>query len=343
MTNTSHRRSWRVAAHSHKLQQKTKLALVVLSLLIFSLGFSKLIVFVKNFRQPLSSDQLHTKNYSWDRQSNVNLVLQGQDIAMLTYKPAEKEVFLIKIPASSYLEVPRNLGHWPISSVFDLGQSLKPPAGSLLLKASVSNLLGLPIDGFLKSKTQTCTQLLGNLRKNPLKTFPLLPSLQTDLSLPELIFLEWGLSVIRFDKVQIFDLAQLNLMEKTQLPDGTQVLIADPIKIDSLMVQLGERTFRQESLTIAIYNATEAAGLAGKAGRIVTNLGGNVIIVSSLTDSAQSGVYPGMATDQEIQSTATFKRLVQIFGEGAKIPPAELTSSRAQINIVLGEDFAQRF
>lgn len=341
MTKSVHHHSWKVVEQSRRLHQKTKLALLILTVLILSLFFGKLVIFIKSLKQPFSYGG-DTKSYAWNTKSNINLIIKGKTLAVLTYKPVDQEISLIKIPSNSYLSLPQNLGVWPLSSVFDLGQSLKPPQGSYLLKTAVSNLMGIPIDGFLNDEFQIPEELLDNLRKNPLKTVTLLPSLKTDLSFPELFSLEIGLSQVRFDKVQILDLQ--DLMQTDELPDGTKVLIGDPIKIDSLSSKLAETSFKTESLTIAIYNGTATVGLAQKAARMITNLGGNVIITNSLGQKqTKSGVYVNIPDEKKLQLTATYTRLVQIFGKGATIPPEELLSSRAQISVVLGDDFAQKF
>ncbi|QQG43234.1 MAG: LytR C-terminal domain-containing protein [Candidatus Daviesbacteria bacterium] len=341
MTRSAHRRSWKATEQNRKLHQKTKLAIAILIILILSLLFGKIAIFLKSFQQPFSQEE-STKNYTWNGKSNINLIITGKTLAVLTYKKVEQEIFLIKIPPHSYLNLPQNLGSWPLSSVYDLGQSLKPPQGSYLLKTSVSNLMGIPIDGFVGKENQTPVELLESLRQNPLKTLTLVPTLKTDLSLPELISLSTSLPQVRFDKVQTLDLE--DLMIPAELPDGTLSLTGDSIKIDSLTNKLAEASFRKEGLTIAIYNGTSTVGLAGKAARMVTNLGGNVIILSSLEENqAKSGVYLSTADEKKLKLTETFKRLVQIFGLRATILPEELRSSRAQINVVLGEDFAQRF
>lgn len=341
MTKSAHSHSWKAAQNDHKLRQKTKLAVFILVALIFSLFFSKLVIFIKGLEGPVSKEE-GVKNYTWNSRSNINLIINGKTLAILTYKPDRQEIFLIKVPSNSYLTLPQNLGNWPLSSIFDLGQSLKPPQGAYLLKTAVSNLMGIPMDSFLRNSSQTPEELLANLRQNPLRTIFLLSSLKTDLSLSELISLELGLSKVRFDKQQILDLQ--DLMQPAELPDGTKILTSDPIKIDSLSSKLAETSFRQDGLTIAIYNGTSVVGLAGKAARIITNLGGNVIITNSLADKqTKTGVYVSVADEKKLKLTATYARLVQIFGLRATISPEELLSSRAQINIVLGEDFAQRF
>lgn len=337
MTKSAPHHSWKTVEQKRKLHQKTKLAVLILIVLILSLLLGKIAIFIKSFQQPFSSGSV--KNYTWNGKSNLNLIITGKTLAVLTYKKADQEIFLVKLPPNSFLSLPQNLGSWPLSSVFDLGQSLKPPQGSSLLKTAVSNLMGIPIDGFVSS-SQTPTELLQSLRQNPLKTWSLVPTLKTDLNLPELISLSFSLPQVRFDKVQTLDLQ--DLMLPLDLPDGTKVLTGDPIKIDSVSSRLAEASFRKEGLTIAVYNGTSTVGLAGKAARMITNLGGNVIITNSLEGSqAKSGVYT--SDEKKSNLTTTFQRLVQIFGKGATIPPEELRSSRAQINVVLGEDFAQRF
>ena len=71
-----------------------------------------------------------------------------------------------------------------------------------------------------------------------------------------------------------------------------------------------------------------------KAARIITNLGGNVIIVSNGQTNLKNTKVTGV-------KSKTLDRLKQIFEISGKIDPnmEELTSSRADINVFLGEDY----
>ena len=79
--------------------------------------------------------------------------------------------------------------------------------------------------------------------------------------------------------------------------------------------------------------------MAQKAARMITNLGGNVIITSNAQNIYAKTIVTG-------QTGPTLTRLSEVFDLGcskdptcANIPVPEVENSRAQINIVLGEDF----
>ena len=158
-------------------------------------------------------------------------------------------------------------------------------------------------------------------------------SLKTDLTLLELLRLKIGLSSVRFDKVKELDLDKLSVLDKESLPDGTSVYTADPIRLDSILSDLADPVIISEHKTIAVLNATNQPQLAGKWARLITNLGGNVIITANAGEKLRKTKVQGL-------QSATLRRLKQIFGSGDKISSQDenTISSRAQINLLLGED-----
>ena len=323
---------WKDVQSKVKSKKRNKLALIVLGLVVLLLTLSWLI----QFTQSLFTSSI-PRNYHWDGEFNINLVLRGSGISVLSYNPKEGKVTIFNIPDETFLEVPGGFGSWQIRAVYDL-------KGDPLLKETLTSFLGLPIDGFLDlsaMKSQpTGHQFVDLIRENPLSGFHLLSSLKTDLTIWELINLKRGLSTVRFDKIRELSLEKISVLDKSTLPDGTPVFTADPVKIDSLISDLSDPAILAEHKSIALFNATNRPQLAQKWARLITNLGGNVII----TTNAKKAVKNTQVLGEQSQ---TLKRLRQIFDLACqnnpkcdKIPPLDedLVSSRAQINIFLGAD-----
>lgn len=333
------RSGWKTHQKSTKVKKKTKLALTVLSLLIGLLLASKLINFVNVLGQPLNSAE--NKNYKWNGEFNLNFVTGTEDISIVSYKPQDKEILVLKIPSETYLDASSDFGKWQLRSIYALGESSKI-GGQALLKKSLSNFLGLPIDGYAS------VDLVSLFRQNLFSGFADLPKIKTDFTLGELLSLKRGLMSIRYDKIKQIDLSERLVLEKAKLADGTEVYIADPTRLDSVMVEFADPKITDEHASIAIFNATDRPNLAQRAKRIITNLGGNVIALQNApTTLAKSYVEVG-STGVEGEDSKTLIRLKQIFDLAcgndqncAKIPKMDLglASARAQIIVVLGEDF----
>lgn len=330
------KKDWKEIQSKGRIAKKTKWGLIALSLILGLLIFAQGVKFTKSLFSPWQSK--NQRNYLWSGDFNINILIKAKQISLLSFSPHNQKITIIDIPDTTYLEVSRGFGKWMISSIYDLGQSQKESGGGQLLKDTVVNLFGLPIDGFLNfspkySQSQT-TEIVSEIRKNPLTLITMLPDLKTDLTPFELIRLKWGMSKVRFDKIKQINLEKASLLQKEKLADGTEVLTADLVKLDSILSDLIDPTIQSEHKTIAIFNSTEHGGLAQKAARLITNLGGDVIITSN-------GQKRFAKTQITGEKSRTLQRLRQIFetDDTIELTQQDLVSSRAQINIFLGEDY----
>lgn len=333
-------RSWKTTQASSKTKKKIKLALAILLSLAILLVLGQLINFTKVLFGPWQSTS-QSKDYLWDDSFNINVAVLGSPISLLTFNPQQSKVTIIPLPDQTYLAVPQDYGFWQIRAVYGLG-------GGRLVKEALASFLGIPLDGFIKLdgalSQKGAPDLVQFIRSSPLNIIAALKNLQTDLTLLELVRLNLALNKVRFDKVQTLDLVGLNVLTEETLPDGTQVLTADPVRIDGVL-KLEDPKLQKDYLTIAVFNATNVPLLAQKAKRLITNLGGNVIQTGNTTFALDKTYISG-------EDSATLQRLIQIFGLGCakdlncdKLDPKDLEqiSSRARINIILGEDFAKRY
>lgn len=328
------------------VNKKNKLALAALLLLVLTIIFGKVINFVADFYRP----------HLWDGQSNINLLINkfesssfersfqvslinSQKVALLIFNPSQNKVMVLNIPDNSYLPVSGNHGSWMLSSIYGLGQSENPLSGNKLLVNSVSYFLGLPIDGYINQTDSK--SLVEDVRQNPFKVITLSQKLESNLNKSELFRLLWGISRVRFDKVLEVDLDKY--LTTTLLADGSQVLTADPVQIDSLAKNFYDGSIVEGRLEVAIVNATNYPGLAQRGARMVKNIGGNVVITTTSEVKSNNTRVLG-------KEGRALNRLAQIFNSAClNNPKCDIMDlglqiqNRADIIIVLGEDFKDRF
>ena len=332
---------WKDVQYRSKAKKRVRLALIALGLIVSLLILGQLVNFTQTLFSPWQVNS-EGKKYLWDGQFNINILLRSNPPAVFSYNPKDQKITLIKIPAETYLEVNRGFGSWQVRAIYELGQSSKI-GGNVLLKESLASFLGVPIDGYLEPtgvlETRQAEQILVLMRQSPFNIFFLLTNLKTDLSLWELIRLKLALWGVRFDKVKILDPIKLNILDQQQLADGSLALWADPLKIDSMMSDFADPNIKDEHLSIAVFNATNYPALAQKAKRLITNMGGNVIIIGNAVQRADKTKVLGKPSN-------TLKRLIQIFGcsncDKIDIQDLGLDSSRSEVNLLLGEDFYQK-
>lgn len=338
--------NWKSVQSKARIKQKSKIALIILSFIIGLLVLSWAVRFTKTLFHPWGVSDSTAKSYTWNGEFNINLLIKASDIALLSYNPKEEKIVLIHVPDETFLDVPFGFGLWQLRSVYGLGQTQKGLGGDKLLKDTLTSFFALPVDGFLdlSDQGQKSSEFLDTIRKNPLSGLNLMSKLRTDLTLMELLKLKTSLSAVRFDKIEELDLVNLNVVDKENLPDGTQIFTADPVRLDSVLSDLSDPTIVSEHKTIAIFNATDHPQLAFKWARLITNLGGNVIITANAKIRLNKTQVIG-------EKSLTLKRLQQIFAldcfdnpKCGKISEVneDLVSSRAQINVFLGEDYFNR-
>lgn len=336
-TNQNKKSGWKVVQNKNKVKKKTKLALIVLGIIMLVIFAGNLVRFTQTLFSPWKLYPVYAKGYIWNGEFNINLVVKKNfSVYVVSYNPKEKKLILLNIPETVLVEVPGGFGKWQLRSVYNLGESDKKGDGLAFLKQAVSTLLGIPVDGFLE--TENLDELL---QRNLFISFIQIPSIKTDLTLWELIKFKIGASQVRFDKVERLDLLQV--LDKGNLADGTQIYIADPVKVDSISASFADPVIKSEHKTIAIFNATEKGGLAQIASRIISNMGGNVIIVSNASQIQDASFVSG-------EESVTLERMKQLFNLNCKANREECDKikskdedyeSRAQINIILGKDFAK--
>ena len=114
------------------VSSRTKWGVAALAFLLCIILFSK----IGNL---FGSGDPSSKNYTWDGNSTLNLVVKSDQIYVASYNPTESSFTLMKVPDETYAEVPLGFGRWPVRSVYDLGQAENPPMGPrLLIQKSIS-------------------------------------------------------------------------------------------------------------------------------------------------------------------------------------------------------------
>lgn len=327
--------------------KRIKLALIVFLVIFGLLLAAQIVKFTKALYSPWGGGNIN-RSFSWEGDFNINLVIRVKGISLLIFKPQERKLTIVNLPDSTYFEAGRGFGKWMLSSIYGLGQSQEDLGGGQLLKDSVKNLFGLPIDGFLdfsgKYSQKNGAEMIQAIRESPFGGFILLSDLKTDLNPLELFRLKMGLSSVRFDKIQEINLEKLGVLGQERLADGTLVSTLDPVQLDLIFTDFADSIIKTEHKTIAVFNATNRPQLAQKWARLISNLGGDVIITSNSQNKLKVTQVMGAESKtlerlkQILESTCSTGRDRGICG---KInPKLQDFSSRAEINIFLGEDLS---
>jgi hypothetical protein len=326
-------------------RSKIKPLLVLFGILFGLLLLAKLISFLVALNTPLGINP--SQKFSWDGRSSVNLVLvikkdDAQTIqSVVNYNPLDQSINVLDISEQTYFELPKNYGSWKVGSIYKLGQEDNPPSGGKLMEQSIAKLIGLPIDGILvlkKTEGQNGEEVISKLRQNRLSIISLLSNSISDLTPLEAAHLLWTLSAVRSDKVASLDFLQSNVTDSKLLPDSSRVLGVNTVKLDLFIRKnMADPNILEESKSIAIFNATSHSNLTSQVARTLTNLGGNVITTANTTASQPHSLVTFT------KDSLTAQRIVEIYApnclKSCQINDDKVNQSRAEINIILGEDY----
>ncbi|MFA5933368.1 MAG: LytR C-terminal domain-containing protein [Microgenomates group bacterium] len=332
------------------------LGITAIFFLIALIIFGKIFGFLGGLNPQLSINN-HPKLNSWDGQSDFNLVVKMDNSYLLSYQPAGKELTIIKFPEDLNLDVPYGFGNWPMRSIYDLGQAEKPPMGPYLLRDSINISFDILADGYLifNDKRESLPDLINSERASFLPGIDILSKAKTDLNLVEFFKVWWAIKEVRGDKIKTIDLEKSELTKWLLLPDGSRVIAIDEIKLDQFEVGYFEtEKIKKEGLSIGIFNATDVPGLAERAARVLTNMGGRVIFTSNHLDKVSKSTiiskksYTSNYISKALNlycpqpKTSSFWQKIPLFGldqgEACASDAVSLDSSRADITIILGED-----
>ena len=262
-------------------------------------------------------------------------ILVSDPMVVASWNPADRTLTLITLPSDIAAEGTHGYGIYSLAAFWRLGEIDKKDG--TVLAETLSEALGVPIDGYIGPKTggnisqsvflikNICGFLGGAYRTNiPLNTF---------------ISLAWMLNVQRPHRVNTYDFTRnpSDIAQNAVLPDGSTMRILDPQRLDSQLKSVFEdESLRRESVTVAVYNTTDMPSLGNRVGRLLTNLGVSVVTVGNDTPEVNACTVTG--ADAALKSKSA-DVIVAVLGCQRSVGQV----SRADLIIRTGASYAKRF
>lgn len=272
----------------------------------------------------------YRKNGKFGVFDRFNLVIEGNPVTVVSVDQKEHTVTAIKMPDDLYIsEVVPNYGSYKISSVYKVGELDK--RGGQVLAWTISDYLGIPIDGYLITG-QNLNAAVKKLFLNPKIVF----GRASNINFFDRTRIVFAVEQARFDKTYEVDLKKL--AAPLVLADGTTALVIEKEKLDDLLAgYFIEPSVRDEDKRVAVINSTAVTGLGNRTARVLTNIGVTVVDVGSKSEDLSRCE---VRTAKKYLTLWTTRRIAQVFS-------CEIVTTgdeeRAQVTIVLGQDFAAKF
>lgn len=218
------------------------------------------------------------KNRIWDYAGRIN-ILDKENLTVLSIPNESGNLVEIKLPKDAYVEVADDYGYYKLKDVYEIGQVDKK--GTVLLKKTVSDFLGLPIDA----------------EKNELTVWDQ--------------YKVWQKKQDSEKSIKQIKLEEMPVFTEDALADGSKIEKVDSTKIDFYLREVfWEKELRSENLSVGVFNASETFGLAEKVSRKIENIGGRVVEAGNYTNAVENCL---LKTTIDKEKSTTFKRFIKIF------------------------------
>ncbi|MBU1323032.1 LytR C-terminal domain-containing protein [Patescibacteria group bacterium] len=249
------------------------------------------------------------KASQWDGQSQFGWVIQAEEIQVKIIIPNQKKLITLIIPDNTMVQVGFGFGEYRINKIYELGK-LENQAGKVLTR-TVQELLGVGIKGW-----QAGTK--------------------SNLSWWDKVRIKW-LETLAVNQTEVIELKDKAAWQAEHLSDASLVYRVNQVWLDELVHQeIFDQEISQEELTVAVLNASGVDGVANNIGRLISNLGIEVRLVSNLAIQDQSEV---VISQKSLKDTKTLKKIVDSLGIGT-IRVDDILEYRSDVVVIIGRDYA---
>jgi len=269
------------------------------------------------------------KDSRWGKFDRFNVVIISKPVTFLSVNKSSQTAVVVTFPDDLYVsDLAYGYGAYRMGTVYSVGQLDR--RGGETVAATVSDYLGVPVDGYIYSPKPTPADI-----KNFFVSPTNLLENHSNLNLLDRLQLAWAIFRLRFDKIKKKDLGSFT--EPLVLSDGSTALTLEREAVDShLQDDFVENRIRDEAFRLEILNSTAVLGLGNRAGRVLSNIGSNVVNVGTL-DGALTNCQ--IKTTAKAKNSLTVRRVAAFYSCQISLMSEE---GRAEIEVILGQDYAQK-
>lgn len=279
---------------------------------------------------------------SWEGKSRFTIIFSTKPVIVVSYNPTDDSIAAVSIPQDTYVDATHGYGRYRLGKVYDVGNL--DGKGPQVLKSTVRELLGVPIDGYIDVKNVNLSDS-ENLSANDFiaKRKIILGwgiffrvKEKTDLSLSDLWQFYSHVWSVKAGKISFVNLKNAQVLESQLLPDGSSILVAQTQALDGLLRDLfHEDALASENLKLAVLNSTDVSGLGDKMARILGNMGLQVVSVANFSSISDKCL---LYMDKKLVDLLTVVKLKREFF--CEIKTTNIPNVRADISLVVGNNYA---
>lgn len=290
---------------------------------IFALFLIPILLIVSIYKYQLSRSL-------WTDKERINLIFGEKPLFIVSFNPTEEKLTALLFPPELYLKVPQNYGSLKAESLWTLSKQEKNSGE--LTALTLQNFVGAPIYGWIYSDSSNLSEK--TLSPETIKKLLLIKPSLTNLSFLDQIKFSLFLKNLPAGKIKIINLNQKYLIQKSKLPDKTEIAQINKKQLDIYLAGLyTDDQIQKEDLAVTIKNSSEVSGVGNEFGRILANLGARVIAVENANENEISTC---LVKDQNLKSK-TLEKIVAL----TKCQVKEGDTKGGDIVVSIGKKTAQ--
>jgi hypothetical protein len=283
--------------------------------------------------------------------NRINIVLESEAIVLASLDQSDQTVSFLEVPEDLCLKLDESDEFNQLGKAFELGEE-NFGCGGRVLATTMQELLGLPIDGYIKiinlgfylQSREDARLFVDRLQSlgwalKPRATLDLLKSLKTNFSFWEIGKFWWQLRKIRFNKIFFWDLKNDKVFTEAVPVSGGQGRMADQILLDEMVKEyFFDSKVKFEALAVEVLNGTDRAGLGKRVGRFITNLGADLVNVGNFDRKIKKTKI--FVIKRQLKDSYTVVRLANFFD--AEVEIKEWEQARGDLAVVIGADYSNK-
>jgi len=269
------------------------------------------------------------------------VVVVGDPVRVISFEAKNKKISTVDIPLDTVIPAALGYGKYSVRALLSL-DDIDHHNGSLIV-SSISNALGLPITGYVRTNRPSDGQMsLSILRR--IFSFGSIPQVLMDRSHRSLSWVNWVRFVVSVRSMSVDAWHPVVISQaiiEVISPDGTAMQTLDENRLDYIIDSaFFDAGIRSEGTSVAVYNTTRVPSVGLRASRQLSRVGMQLIFVGNAEKEVKRCVVVGSDT---IQKTKTAAFIREYYDCEIKMDDEIGKETGADLVVLLGTDFAARY
>jgi hypothetical protein len=269
------------------------------------------------------------------------IVIAGDPVHIISFDTRAKKVTALDLSSDTVIPGALGYGKYAVRAIVSLDEI--DHRNGALITGSISNAIGLPIAGYVRMGRVADEPMSASLLSR-LFSFGSIRQYMAGEIKGSLSFLSWVRLVFLVHSLSADGIKIINnnaMTNNLPSPDGGTYPELDESRVDYIVdTAFFDGGIRTEALSVAIYNTTTTPAIGTRASRQLAKVGMQMVFVGNQEGDVANCI---VASAEEHLRSKTVLFITQTYGCTAKIADDEGKDIGADVVLLLGKGFADRF